>query len=190
MKTSAQTRVYRHLILACLVLLCASTAINFWALHMVDKAFAQTQQAIQVSEQAQEHLKQLLQKYSYYKEDNDYTETDKTIPTTEKTLTVTVTAYCSCEKCCGIWSKQHPSRINTDYEQYTSSGTIPAEGRTIAVDPKIIPMGSKVLLDGVMYTAEDTGGAIKGNHIDVYFENHKAALQYGKQIKEVTIYES
>jgi 3D (Asp-Asp-Asp) domain-containing protein len=49
----------------------------------------------------------------------------------------------------------------------TATGTYPTPGRTIATDPSVIPMGSRVLIDGHVYIAEDTGGAIKGNRIDI-----------------------
>ena len=55
----------------------------------------------------------------------------------------------------------------------TSTGTIAEEGRTIAVDPSIIPYGSIVLINGNEYVAQDCGGAIKGNKIDVFVENPK-----------------
>lgn len=55
---------------------------------------------------------------------------------------------------------------------------------TIAVDPKIIPLGSEVKIDGVVYVAEDTGGAIKGKRIDVFVDNHEEAMERGvKQCK-------
>lgn len=82
-----------------------------------------------------------------------------------------LTAYCPCMKCCG----------KTD--GITATGTTAAEGRTIAVDPRVIPYGSAVTLyfaDGTShtYTAEDCGGAIKGNRLDIYFDDHQAALQF------------
>ena len=42
------------------------------------------------------------------------------------------------------------------------------EGQTIAVDPRVIPCGTKVIIGGHIFTAEDCGGAIQGNHIDIY----------------------
>lgn len=104
-------------------------------------------------------------------------------------LTVSITAYCPCPSCCGIWSAQHESRIGTDYVQKTSSGTIPTAGRTIATDPSVIPTGYKVVIDGHTYIAEDTGGGIKGNRIDIYFDTHQEALNWGVQTKEVKVYE-
>lgn len=84
-----------------------------------------------------------------------------------------VTAYCGCEKCCGGGK--------------TATGTIPTENRTIAVDPKIIPYGSHVIINGQEYIAEDTGGAIKGNRIDIYFKTHEEAVEFGRQDLEVYI---
>lgn len=88
--------------------------------------------------------------------------------------TFTTTAYCKCTACCGIWS-----------DSPTKSGTTPQEGRTIAVDPNVIPLGTEVFIDGKVYTAEDTGSAIKGNKIDIYFAYHQDAQNYGRQQHEV-----
>lgn len=92
----------------------------------------------------------------------------------------TATAYCPCVKCCGVWSAQHPSR-GAGYVQRTASGTVPTEGRTIAADWDVLPAGTEVLLNGHRYTVEDTGGAIRGNRVDIYFEDHQAALEWGVQ---------
>lgn len=88
----------------------------------------------------------------------------------------TATAYCSCEKCCGKWAKYNK----------TASGTTPKQGRTIAVDKNVIPLGSKVLIEGYgEYIAEDTGSGIKGNRIDIYFESHQEALRFGRRKVEL-----
>jgi 3D (Asp-Asp-Asp) domain-containing protein len=71
----------------------------------------------------------------------------------------------------------------------TKSGTTVKEGRTIATDPKVIPLGSEVLipcLSDNVYIAEDIGGAIKGNKIDIYMENLQDAKEWGRQT--ITIY--
>lgn len=85
-----------------------------------------------------------------------------------------LTAYCNCKKCCGKWAGGP-----------TASGKMPKAGRTIAVDPKVIPLGTKVVINGKTYTAEDTGGAIKNKRIDVYFDSHQAALNFGVQYAKV-----
>ncbi|MDO4170701.1 MAG: 3D domain-containing protein [Lachnospiraceae bacterium] len=87
----------------------------------------------------------------------------------------TLTAYCPCKKCSGKFGKK------------TASGTKPKQGRTIAVDRKKIKLGTKIHINGTTYTAEDTGGAIKGNRIDIYFNSHKKALKFGKK-KKVKVY--
>lgn len=90
--------------------------------------------------------------------------------------TFKLTAYCPCPKCCGEWA-----------DGITYTGTEATAGRTVAVDPKVIPLGSTVYINGSAYVAEDIGGAIKGNRIDVYFPDHKTALQFGVQHAEVEI---
>lgn len=85
-----------------------------------------------------------------------------------------ITAYCPCTKCCGKWANG-----------ITSTGVIAQANRTIAVDPKVIPYGTTVMIDGKEYIAEDCGGAIKGNRIDIYFDTHQEALQWGVKYKGV-----
>ena len=84
-----------------------------------------------------------------------------------------LTAYCACSKCCG------------KSDGITASGTKAKQGRTIAVDPKLIPYGTKVVINGRTYVAEDCGGSIKQNRIDVFFNSHKDALNFGVQYAEV-----
>lgn len=100
--------------------------------------------------------------------------------------TFTATAYCPCVKCCGIWSEDHPSR-GEDYVQKTRAGTIPEEGRTIAADWDVLPKGSEVVINGHPYIVEDTGSAVKGNHVDIFFESHEAACEFG--IQQVEVYQ-
>lgn len=82
-------------------------------------------------------------------------------------------AYCPCESCSGNWGRQ------------TSTGATATEGRTIAVDPSVIPYGSTVIINGAEYVAEDCGGAIKGKEIDIYFDSHDDAKKFGVQIGNV-----
>lgn len=69
----------------------------------------------------------------------------------------------------------------------TSTGRRPVAGRTIAVDPRVIPYGSKVYIPalGRTYIAEDCGGGIKGNKIDVYMSSQSACRQFG--VKYLTV---
>ncbi|MGM0846870.1 MAG: 3D domain-containing protein [Bacillota bacterium] len=70
----------------------------------------------------------------------------------------------------------------------TASGNPTVAGRTIAVDPAVIPLGTKVEINGNIYTAEDTGGAIDNKRIDIFMEDLDAALQFGKQSLNVKVY--
>lgn len=85
-----------------------------------------------------------------------------------------ITHYCPCFYCCGSWAGGN-----------TASGTRPTPGRTIAVDPSVIPLGTRVIINGQVYVAEDTGGAIKGNKIDIFVADHSTALAYGVYYAEV-----
>lgn len=91
--------------------------------------------------------------------------------------TFKVTAYCPCAACCG----------KTD--GITASGTKAAEGRTVAVDPQLIPYGTELVINGNTYIAEDTGGSVKGHKLDIFFNSHLEALEWGVQEHEVFIYE-
>ena len=71
-----------------------------------------------------------------------------------------ITYYCPCEICCDKASK------------VTASGTPVAEGKTIATDPNVIPYGTKVIIGGHVFTAEDTGRKVQGNQISIYVNNH------------------
>jgi 3D (Asp-Asp-Asp) domain-containing protein len=80
------------------------------------------------------------------------------------------------------------------YGNITKTGTSPVEGRTIAVDPEVIPLGSRVYVSceswpevNGWYIAEDTGGVIKGNIIDVYMQDYDTCLQFGRRQVEVRV---
>lgn len=95
------------------------------------------------------------------------------------------TAYCSCEKCCGTWAENRPDGI-----VYTASGAVAQEGVTIAADWDVLPPGTVVYIDGLgERVVQDRGGAIKGNSVDVYFEDHDEALVFGRQTVRLYIVE-
>ncbi|MBY0099711.1 LysM peptidoglycan-binding and 3D domain-containing protein [Mesobacillus maritimus] len=93
-----------------------------------------------------------------------------------KVITVEATAYtASCEGCSGITSTGINLKENPD-------------AKVISVDPSVIPLGSKVHVEGYgTATAADTGGAIKGNKIDVFIPDHDDAVKYGRQQVKVEI---
>lgn len=94
-------------------------------------------------------------------------------PVIERVLSTTLTAYTAGEESTGK-TPSHP--------QYgiTYSGVRAEEGRTVAVDPKVIPLGSTVYIEGVgIRKAEDTGSAIKGSKIDVFMNDVSEARTFG-----------
>lgn len=97
-----------------------------------------------------------------------------------------ITAYCSCQKCCGRWALNRPNGV-----VYTSTGAVAQAGVTIAVDPNVIPYGSHVVIDGHEYIAQDTGSGLRGSmpHIDIYCDSHQEALQIGRQTKPIIWWE-
>ena len=100
------------------------------------------------------------------------------VPTPTKTLigNFEITFYCSCSRCSGGWRSA------------TASGEVAKTNYTIAVDKDVIPLGSYVQIDdwGV-YKAQDVGGAIKGNKIDVFIDNHTKCLELGRK-KNIPVY--
>lgn len=65
------------------------------------------------------------------------------------------------------------------YGTSTSTGAVATEGRTVAVDPEIIPYGTEIMIDGHIYVAEDTGSALKGNRtIDIFVNDPKEEMYY------------
>jgi len=100
-----------------------------------------------------------------------------------------LTAYCSCSKCCGKWAKDRPVDSAGNELVYGASGELLTAGYSIAVDPTVIPYGTVLLINGKEYEAMDCGGAIKDKRIDVYFNDHDEALEFGVQYAEVFIVE-
>ncbi|RIU92783.1 3D domain-containing protein [Oceanobacillus picturae] len=95
-----------------------------------------------------------------------------------KTISVTATAYtANCDGCSGVTSTGVDLNKNPD-------------AKVIAVDPNVIPLGSKVYVEGYGYaTAADIGGAIKGNKIDLHVPNKDAAYDWGVRTVDVTVVE-
>lgn len=103
--------------------------------------------------------------------------------------TFTLTAYCSCSECCGVWAINRPVDEAGNEIVIGAAGEVLKPEYSIAVDPSVIPYGTLVYINGVTYKAQDTGGSITGNRIDVYFNNHAEALKFGVKTAEVYIEE-
>lgn len=70
----------------------------------------------------------------------------------------------------------------------TATGTVPKVGRTIAVDPRVIPYGSKVYIEGMgTFIAEDCGGAIKGNIIDIFMGSKEECRAWGRRKVQIKV---
>ena len=93
-----------------------------------------------------------------------------------KNISVSATAYtANCNGCSGVTATGVDLNANPN-------------AKVIAVDPSVIPLGSKVYVEGYGYaTAADTGGAIKGNKIDVFIPSHDAALEWGRKQVNVQV---
>ncbi len=92
-------------------------------------------------------------------------------------MRVRTTGYCNCRRCAGKWAGHA-----------TASGKKPRANHTIAVDPRLIKLGSKVQIGSRIYTAEDTGSAIKGRRIDIYYRSHKKASRHGVKYRIAKVF--
>ena len=92
--------------------------------------------------------------------------------------TFKTTAYCPCRSC------------SEGYGRLTKTGTQATASRTVAVDPRVIPLGSHLLIDGVEYIAEDVGGGVKGKHIDIFYNTHSETKNHGVERSEVYLIQS
>lgn len=82
------------------------------------------------------------------------------------------TGYCNCSKCSGGHG-------------LTYSGTVPKANHTISADLDVLPLGSRVMIDGIIYTVEDIGSSVDGKKIDIYYDTHSEAWDHGMVEKEV-----
>lgn len=82
-----------------------------------------------------------------------------------------MSAYCPCPICTGKWSGGP-----------TASGWMPRQGKTVAADTKVVPMGACLDIEGLGHrVVQDVGGAIKGLKLDVFMMSHEDALRFGRR---------
>ena len=135
------------------------------------------QSGVVMDEQGKENLKKVFDEMNYY----DLSSSSVKLPAGESLGDVVTTGYCSCSICCGVYAGGS-----------TASGTKPKAKHTIAVDAynPIVPMGTKVVMDGITYTVEDTGNLnAHGTDFDIYFASHQDALKWGKRKVEAFLAE-
>lgn len=107
-----------------------------------------------------------------------------------------VTGYCKCGKCCG-WKRTwygkpvYSSGLQKGKRKQigiTASGARARKG-SIAADTSKYPFGTIMYIEGYGYgRVEDRGGDMKGDRIDLFFMSHRAALEWGRQVKKVKIW--
>lgn len=153
--------------------------------------FNETKQ--QISETKQQEKEQLILQKEHLQNNTNTVETetnrevDKQVDKPVSLGNFKLTAYCKCKICCNEYAYNRPVDKNGNEIVYGAIGEELKEGYSIAVDPSVIPYRSKVIINGKVYEAQDCGGAIKGNRIDVYFEDHNDALEFGVQYAEVFV---
>lgn len=90
-----------------------------------------------------------------------------------------ITAYCNCSKCCTYPDQPTASGVFPHYEDNPDTPT------TCAIDPRLHSFGEVLCVDGKTYIAEDTGSAVKGRHIDLFFEDHSEVQSFGSHYATV-----
>ena len=98
-------------------------------------------------------------------------EAVEVVPELETLGRFKLTFYCPCKKCSGRWGRQ------------TASGATCTEGRTVAVDKRVIPLGTRLIINGEEYIAEDTG--VYGRSVDIFLEDHDECKRRGIEYAEV-----
>lgn len=87
-----------------------------------------------------------------------------------------ITGYCNCENGSGGHG-------------LTYSGTTPTPNHTVSADLDVFPLGTKLKIDGIIYTVEDKGSSVNGNILDIFYGSHAEALAKGTYTAEVFLIE-
>ena len=86
-----------------------------------------------------------------------------------------LTAYCPCYSCSEGWGRK------------THSGNTACSEHTVAADLSILNLGDTITIDGEEYKVEDSGGGVKGDHIDIFFDTHEEVEDFGVRYGDVKI---
>ena len=99
-----------------------------------------------------------------------------------RTVWMQVTAYCACKRCCGPTA--HGLTASGRSVSYNG-------GQFVAADTRLLPFNTKLIIPGYANDKPveviDRGGAIKGNHIDLFFPTHDQARQWGVKWIAITV---
>lgn len=105
---------------------------------------------------------------------------DSEAPEQWQTVQMRVTAYCPCPKCCGSYS-----------DGITACGHKISEGDRFVAADKIYPFETEMIIPGYKNSQTvkvlDRGGVIRGNRLDVFFNSHQEALEWGVRYLDVKI---
>ncbi|MEB4871763.1 3D domain-containing protein, partial [Priestia megaterium] len=139
-------------------------------------AQAAQEQAQKEQEQAQAAAQEQAQKEQAAQQQQQQAQQQQQQQASGKSMTVEATAYtANCAGCSGTTATGVNLKSNPNQ-------------RVIAVDPSVIPLGSKVYVEGYgQAVAADTGGAIKGNRIDVFVSSDSAAQDWGRRSVKITV---
>ena len=88
----------------------------------------------------------------------------------------TLTAFCPCYECSEGFGRKCAMK-----------GHYATSDHTVAVDEYLINLGDKLLINGKEYVAEDTGGAVNGEKIDIFFDTHEEVEEFGVRYGDVKI---
>ena len=112
--------------------------------------------------------------------------------TPSREIVLETTGYCKCGECCG-WRRTWYGRPVTTSGQpkqvgITASG-VRARPGTLAADTSLFPFGTTMHIPGYGYgVVQDRGGDIKGRHIDLYFQSHRVAEEWGRKKVKVRVW--
>lgn len=131
---------------------------------------------VELSRHQEEVVKKLIDRVEQLEIDNrklkeKNQELEQLVEPLKKPMVSTITSYCPCPICCG------PKATGR-----TFTGHLAEENHTVAVDPRVIPLGSTVFIEGIGWrVAQDIGGAVDGKHVDVFYKTHRVAVNRGIQ---------